>query len=240
MGGEDDKELPPTSSAASHAVTVKLPPFWPQQPRVWFAQAEAQFELKGITQEGTRYCHLVSALDQEVAARVVDFLTAPPTSARYSLLKDRLLSTFSLSESERASRLLHLPAVGDERPSVLMDRMLSLLGSHPPCFLFRQLFLERLPEDVRPHLLRLDSSDCRQMALVADQLCQARLQALASCRVDQPVSEEPVCAAANGRVRASSTSDQRLCRFHYKFGKKAKKCESHCKYWPGNFEAGRQ
>jgi hypothetical protein len=53
------------------------------------------------------------------------------------------MDTFGLSKWERASRLLHL---GDSKPSALMDEMLALLGEHPPCFLFEQLFLERLPE----------------------------------------------------------------------------------------------
>ena len=34
-----------------------------------------------------------------------------------------------------------------------MDEMLALLGDHPPCLLFKQLFLERLPEDIRIQLV---------------------------------------------------------------------------------------
>ncbi len=36
--------------------------------------------------------------------------------------------------------------LGDDKPSVLMDNMLALLDGHTPCFIFRSLFLECLPE----------------------------------------------------------------------------------------------
>ena len=32
-------------------VAVRLPPFWPDRPAIWFAQAESQFELSAITRQ---------------------------------------------------------------------------------------------------------------------------------------------------------------------------------------------
>ena len=136
----------------TNAVAIKLPTFWAQQPEVWFLQAEAQFHIRKITDDTTKYYHVVAALDQETSGRVLDTLSAPPGDNKYTDLKQRLLTTFGLSKRERASKLLHLHPLGDRKPSELMDEMLSLLADHGFCFLAEQLFLEQLPEDIRLQL----------------------------------------------------------------------------------------
>jgi len=40
-----------TLSTAVYRVAVRLPPVWSERPAVWFAQAEAQFELAAITRK---------------------------------------------------------------------------------------------------------------------------------------------------------------------------------------------
>ena len=139
--------------AEENAVALKLPTFWTSQPRVWLAQAEAQFVIRKITADDTKYYHVLSALDQDTATRLLDLISLPPPENKYQALKDRLVDTFGLSKRERASLLLHTRPLGDSKPSVLMDEMLALLGDHPPCMLFEQLFLERLYTDTLSNLL---------------------------------------------------------------------------------------
>ena len=55
-----------------------------------------------------------------------------------------------------------------------MDEMLALLGEHKSCMLFEQLFLERLPEEIRTQLVADKIDDHREMARKADQLWAAR------------------------------------------------------------------
>ena len=64
-----------------HAVSLKLPTFWSSQPEVWFAQAEAQFNLRKITADDTKYYYVLAALDQPTATRLLD-LISPPSSRR--------------------------------------------------------------------------------------------------------------------------------------------------------------
>ena len=71
-------------------------------------------------------------LGSSTAARVVGFLTAPPTTNKYERLKALLLETFELSTAERVRRLFDVSDLGDERPSARMERMLNLLGAEDP------------------------------------------------------------------------------------------------------------
>lgn len=188
------------------AATVKLPVFWTEQPMVWFAQAESQFAVKGISTDETKYHYVVASLDQSMAIRIVDLLTSPsPKGTRYSTLKERLISTFTLSSYQRARRLIQVSPLGDRTPSELMDGMLGMLGDHEACFLFKTLFMDQLPEDIRTHLfLMLDESSPRSLALAADKLMTTRQANI------NLVSSKP-------RTSICQDTPDRLCRFHKKW-----------------------
>ena len=84
--------------AETNAVVIKLPTFWAQQPEVWFLRAEAQFHIHKITDDTTKYYHVVAALDQETSSRVLDTLSAPPADNMYQYLEfyfSILVSRFS-------------------------------------------------------------------------------------------------------------------------------------------------
>ena len=50
--------------AAVAAVNLKILPFWPADPEVWFAQVDAQFTT---TVQKTKFDHIVASLSHEVA-----------------------------------------------------------------------------------------------------------------------------------------------------------------------------
>jgi heptaprenylglyceryl phosphate synthase len=80
-------------TAVAAAVSVKLPPFWPDKTELWFAQAEAQFTIKNITAEKTKYAYVVTMLDSQMAAQAMDIIRTPP-EAPYTALKARLTKAF--------------------------------------------------------------------------------------------------------------------------------------------------
>ena len=162
-------------------------------------------------------------------------LSAPPhrQTSKYKALKERLVDTFGLSKRERASRLLHTRPLGDSKPSVLMDEMLALLGDHPPCMLFEQLFLERLPEDIRVQLVDTNIEDHRELARKADALWAAKCIGDSANAIlqHQPPKFKP-------KSKPKDASKNSLCYYHRRFGEAARQCRDPCT-WSENEQAGR-
>ena len=230
-------------AAEEHALAVKLPTFWSSQPDVWFAQVEAQFHLRRITTDETKYYHVLAALDQETATRLIDLISSPPADDKYTTLKTRLTETFGLSERERASRLLHFRPLGDSKPSVLMDQMLALLGSNKPCFLFAQLFLERLPEDIRIQLVDSKFDNPRELAQRADKLWLSRdMATISAVHRNRPLPSKKPKSQPKVQVvpqaPALQDSSEQVCYYHRIFGEAARKCSQPCT-WAGKGQASR-
>lgn len=87
-----------------NTVSIKLPTSWTSQPHVWFEQAEAQFLIRQITADATKCYYMVSALDQDTAGRLIDYLRQPPADSKYKGLKTLFLHTFGLSSRNRAAK----------------------------------------------------------------------------------------------------------------------------------------
>ena len=222
----------------TNAVSIKLPTLWTAQPHVWFQQAEAQFTIRGITADQTKYAYVVSALDQDTASRLLDLLSHPPTEDKYTAIKTRLLKTFGLTRRVRANKLLHMEELRDRLPSALMDEMLSLLDRHQPCMLFEQIFLNRMPDHIRLRLADADFSDSRRVAEQADELWHAMDSS------SNPSINRASLPKRSGRGKPPAkepedSPDKDWCCYHKRFGDKAKKCTQSCKF-PENSLAGRQ
>ena len=214
----DDEEQP-----AAAAVGIKLPAFWPRKPSTWFAQAEAQFVLGNITRDKTKYFHVVAKLDQDTAERITDLLENPPSTDKFTTLKNRLTETFTKTPLQRAQDLLDISSLGDRKPSELMDTMLSMAGRdiQPTSPLFQAIFLRTLPRSVRQHL-EADGGfdDPRKVAKLADRLLATAPE----------ISPEVQRVQGRRQVGNKVTGASGFCFFHEKFAHKARKCRQPCSF----------
>ena len=72
------QEAPDSSEGGHiHRPAVRLPPFWPDRPGLWFAQAEAQFNLVSVTSGKTKFNYVISQLQYRHAAEVEDIIISP-------------------------------------------------------------------------------------------------------------------------------------------------------------------
>ena len=228
------------ATVSESRVPVKLADFWLEEPDLWFVQTEAQFRRGHVFSTRAKADYLLAALQPTTLKSVRDVLadvTADDTTL-YARLKERLLRRFAATKWSLAFQVLGHPGLGDLRPSQLLDSMMALLPAGEPAgVLFQALFLQRLPADMRDHLVAGDFHSPRDMAAVADRMWDSR-------------SERPaVVSAVRGSSPASTRNRRRsparrreptpagLCFFHGRFGVKAHKCEPPCT-WTGPAPAG--
>uniref|UniRef100_A0A1X7VCW7 DUF7041 domain-containing protein n=1 Tax=Amphimedon queenslandica TaxID=400682 RepID=A0A1X7VCW7_AMPQE len=115
--------LPTAVTASISTVTVKLPPFWPNDPQMWFAQVEAQFTTRRIISQKSRYDYVVSSLSPEYATEMRDLIIDPSSSNLYNTLKAKLIERIAPSEQRCLQQLLSIDELGDRKPSQFLRRL---------------------------------------------------------------------------------------------------------------------
>lgn len=157
-------------------VSAKLPPFWPDKPAVWFSQVESQFVLANISQDETKFHHVVANLDSRYASEVDDIIVNPPVTGKYDTIKKELIHRLSLSEEQRVRQLLGREELGDRKPSQFLRHLKSLAGSiELKDSLLRSLWIQRLPPHVQAILQAQVTLSPEEMANLADRIVEIPL-----------------------------------------------------------------
>ena len=203
--GQQPLQPQPPAPAAVAAVAIKLPPFWPADPLVWFAQIEAQFATRNITNQRTRFDYVVAALSNEYATEIRDIILNPPQEDAYSTLKDLLIKRTAASERKRLQLLFTAEELGDRKPTQLLRRMQQLMGDAAGPDLdnsfLRELFFQRLPSHVRMVLASSgDNVSLDTLAEMADKIMEVALPTVTSVTAPAPAVAPPPPATISSEV----------------------------------------
>jgi cleavage and polyadenylation specificity factor subunit 1 len=255
-GSGDGAAIPENPVVQIAAASVKIPPFWPKDPTLWFEQIEASFRLAKITQDETKFYHIIGNLDQTYLSSVRDIVVNPPAANKYQALKDKLIAENSESDTQRLTRLFQHIDLGDKKPSVLLREMKSLAGNNVIGTAMENLFYKRIPDTVKA-ILQASPGDLDAKAALADKIMEVVPQNIAqvSQQSHQPIDTQiealrkEMHALFNkmnnqsrsrsrnrsetpqGRTRSTSyMKDDDICYYHHKFGDKAQKCCEPCKF----------
>uniref|UniRef100_A0A0L8GN52 DUF7041 domain-containing protein n=1 Tax=Octopus bimaculoides TaxID=37653 RepID=A0A0L8GN52_OCTBM len=154
--------------ASNHTTVLKLPQFWLRRDELGSTQVEAQFNVHKITSGLTKYSYTAAALEEDMATRVLDILIQPTATHKYTTLKVRLVDTFWQSEWEAAAKILQ-EDLSDSNLLELIDKMLALVPpGESPSFLFREVFLRKLPPQVQALITQTEIKDLWQLAKAPD------------------------------------------------------------------------
>ncbi len=139
--------------------------------------------------------------------------------------------------------LLDMPALGSGKPSLLMSNMLALLpDGDTPGTLFLCMFLRRLPDFMRRQLKAGRYETPEEMARAADDLWEdaaginAATQSSGYRRHHSPAAkssggnrdQRQRSPSPRRRLLKDYPSGNRLCPYHWAFGRLAKSCRPNC------------
>lgn len=236
------------------AVAVKLPDFWKNDPHMWFAQAEAQFNLAQVTRDETKFWHIIAKIDQSVICHVSDLVSNPPAENKYGAVKERLIARFALSPQARLEQLLGSFDLGDLRPTHLLAKMQeSSTGLNVDDALMKMLFLQRMPQNVRA-VLSISDGSLQKLAEMADKMIDSSTATsaaavyvpaqptgqhadYASLKEEIEVLTAEIRRLKTGPTRSRSRSSSRprsrgedVCWYHRKYGSRADRCREPCAF----------
>ncbi|XP_036347228.1 uncharacterized protein LOC118756581 [Rhagoletis pomonella] len=238
------------------ATKIKAPQFSTQNPKLWFAQVEAQFSTNQVVTERTKFDLVIPLLDTRVASEVERLILEPPAVSPYSDLKAALIKCFSKSEEARISQLLDKERLGDRTPSQHLRHLRALVPGIDDVII-KARWLSHMPNEIQVCLEAFADATLEKLAESADRMVERlSLKPQVAATIVPPTSESSEVATlrrevaqltkqlknmstnrsrprSRSRSRPQATKKHDLCWYHWKYGKHARTCVPGCK-WQGN------
>lgn len=151
-------------------VGVRIPPFYPTKPAIWFAQIEGQFAIANITSDATKFYHVISQLEPPYADEVEDIIISPPSTNKYEKLKSELIRRLSASKDKKIKQLLIHEELGERTPSQFLRHLRHLAGQGVPDDFLQSIWASRLPTNTQTIIASQINTPLDDLAELADKI----------------------------------------------------------------------
>jgi len=175
----------------THVSKIAPPPFWPEEPELWFMQLEGQFTLCGIIDDEAKYAHILSKIEPKQAREIKDVITRPPTTDKYKTLKRILIQRLTDSQEQKIRQLLEQEELGDRKPSQFLRHMSTLAGSTVPNELIKTLWLCRLPAQIQAILAARTDDRLEDLADQVDRIYEIGAKAVVATTSPGATQQQP-------------------------------------------------
>ncbi|XP_037297719.1 uncharacterized protein LOC119190287 [Manduca sexta] len=200
---------------AQITVSSRIPDFWKESPRLWFAQFEAVVANQKLADE-SRYNLVVAKLNREQVEEVSDIVLAPPDTKKYEALKNRLLIVYEEPEVRQVQKLLKELELGDQKLSQLLRRMRDLARNKFGDETLSMLWMGHLPAAIQAILAVSELKDLKKLATMADKVVEttrfAEIQEVSCSRNSLPATQPSLVeqiAQLTQRLSQLETSNSR-------------------------------
>lgn len=238
--------------APAHHVAIKAPAFMECAVQGWFAIMEAQFHIARITNDITKFYHVLASLPPTTVSKLD---TAVLASHSFSGLREAVTELYEKSKPELFDQLISKVQLTG-RPSLYVRELQELAGKvGVGDDLVRHKLLQSLPPAVGTVLAAQRDLSLHQLGKLADELMPLLQPSCFAAPAALPPQEHCLLSPGSNLTqhrpdqqqqqhRASTSSslprglqpfhrDQRpqVCRAHLYFGAEARTCKPWCQ-WP--------
>ena len=230
----------PLDAAAVFDASVQLPMFDKAEPDAWFILADANFNLRKVTDSRTKYWYVLSKFDSTTLRKLSTFLKRPRSDDPYQELRDKLCQTYEPPLEQKIDALLAVTDMGDERPVEFGLELQHLALEASINDILKQIFLRCLLQHIITAITSSLNDKFETIMMAADKAWTAAVASGMSTSMSAAsvaaITRTSSSAGRRGRCQrgsrsASQTTTLTLCSFHKKFGDATRKCAPGCSHW---------
>lgn len=126
----------------------KLPPFWKNEPELWFDTIEESFRAHNIFNHQLRFHKILESLEQSIISHIANVIRSSSCDDKYTEAKRQLISIFKTTEEKKFRRLLEEIELGDRKPSTLYREMSELACNNITDEMLVNLWIKKLPQSI--------------------------------------------------------------------------------------------